>query len=259
MKSKIMISLLFVMCVFSVWSSNIQDLETLTFDIRYGVISAAEAELKAEYIEYTDIFNTEPVSALKVTSTAKTYSFFDVFFEVRDEITSISEKESGLALFYRKKLREGGYKQRRLHYYLRDSGLCIYKKWRYKQENFKTKYIDIPEDTYDFLGAFYKIRQMDLQVGDEHLMNMSGDGTTFTAKIIVHKKETIDTIFGKKECLLIEPQLAGETIFKNTGKIMIWLTNDEYKIPVKMESEVKFGSFVADLKDAKNVGLSKKD
>jgi hypothetical protein len=233
----------------------IPDNETLTFDIRYGIVSAAEAELKASYLNYSDEVNTDTVRALKVVSSARTYSFFDIFFKVRDKMTSVSRADSGLALYYEKKLREGGYKQKRLHYYDRNNNICVYKKWRFKQKEYKVKNIAIPDSTFDFLGAFYKIRQQDLAVGDSLYMDMSGDGVTFKARIVVHKREKLDTIFGKKECLKIEPQLAGETIFKNTGKIFIWLTDDEYKIPVKMKSEVKYGSFIADLKKAKNVGL----
>jgi len=39
-------------------------------------------------------------------------------------------------------------------------------------------------------------------------------------------------------------------IFKQTGNIYIWLTNDEYKIPVKLESKISFGSFTASLVSA---------
>ncbi len=254
---KIKIIILFALLAIATLFS-IEDQERLTFNIRYGIVSAAEAELFARHIIHSDSIYTEPIEALKVTSKAETYSFFDAFFKVRDMIVSISEKDSGLAIFYEKNLREGGYKQRRLHYYDRKKENCIYQKWSFGKEQFSTENVAITKNTYDFLGAFYYIRQQELAVGDTLLMNMSGDGVTFDARIVVHKREKIKTIFGKKYCLKIEPQLAGETIFQNSGKIFIWLTDDEFKIPVKMESEVRFGSFVADLKDAQNVGLKKK-
>ncbi|MFA7056650.1 MAG: DUF3108 domain-containing protein [Candidatus Cloacimonadales bacterium] len=251
-------NILILLCLFVALSLGaIQDDEKLTFDIRYGIVSAAEAELHARHIIHTDSIYTEPTHALKVSSNAQTYSFFDIFFKVRDSIISISDQTSGEAIYYEKNLREGGYKQRRLHYYDRVNENCIYQRWRYKQNEFVTSNIPITKDTYDFLGAFYHIRGQELEVGDTLTMTMSGDGSTFDAQIVVHKRENLKTIFGKLECLKIEPQLVGETIFKNSGRIFIWLTDDEFKIPVKMESEVKFGSFVAELKDAKNVGLKK--
>ncbi len=249
----ILIMLLLVTALFS-----IQDQERLTYNIRYGIVSAAEAELFARYIIHTDSIYTQPIEALKVTSKAETYSFFDVFFKVRDKITSISEQDSGRAIYYEKNLREGGYKQRRLHYYDRENENCIYQKWSFGKKEFSTKNIPITKDTFDFLGAFYHVRQQELSVGDTVAVTLSGDGVTFDANIVVHEREKLKTIFGRKDCLKIEPQLTQETIFKNSGKIFIWITDDEFKIPVKMESEVKFGSFIADLKDAENVGLKRK-
>jgi len=77
-------------------------------------------------------------------------------------------------------------------------------------------------------------------------------------KVLVHRKEVVSTIFGEVECLVIEPKLAGEAIFKQTGNIYIWLTNDEYKIPVKLESKISFGSFTASLVSAQHVPLKLK-
>jgi len=64
----------------------------------------------------------------------------------------------------------------------------------------------------------------------------------------VLRKETINTVLGKKECLVLEPGLDGEAIFKQTGEIHIWVTNDDYKIPVLMQSKIVFGNFKALLK-----------
>lgn len=250
------IKLLFFLALYLSFSlHSIQNNEELTFDVTYGIVSAAEAKLTAEYIMHTDEVHTDPIPAIKATSIARTYSFFDIFFKVRDKITSISERDTGFALLYSKKLREGSYKQNRMHIYDRKNKNCYYQKWKYSTKEFREYNVAITDSTYDFLGAFYWIRKQELAVGDSLFIHMSGDGKSFLGKILVHKAQTLNTIFGKKRCLKIEPRLASEAIFKNTGRIFIWLTDDEYKIPVKMKSEVKYGSFIATLKKAKNVDL----
>ena len=55
--------------------------------------------------------------------------------------------------------------------------------------------------------------------------------------------------------MVIEPKLKGEAVFKQSGRILIWITNDEYKIPVRLESKITIGSFVAVLKSAQQVPL----
>jgi hypothetical protein len=52
--------------------------------------------------------------------------------------------------------------------------------------------------------------------------------------------------------------LEGEAIFKQTGNIYIWLTNDEYKIPMLLESKIIFGHFRAILRDGEKIPYQKK-
>jgi len=113
--------------------------------------------------------------------------------------------------------------------------------------------MEIQPFTQDILSAFYYFRYQEFAVGDTVTVNVTADGRSYRAKIIGRKLVTIETIFGNKECIVAEPIIDGEAIFKQTGKILIWVTNDEYKIPVKLSSKIVFGSFKAILKDAKNV------
>ena len=57
---------------------------------------------------------------------------------------------------------------------------------------------------------------------------------------------------GKFKCIKIEPRLKGEAIFKQKGRLWVWVTDDQYKIPVKMDSKVIVGSISTELKSIKN-------
>jgi len=62
-------------------------------------------------------------------------------------------------------------------------------------------------------------------------------------------KETVKVPAGKFDCIIVEPVMRTEGIFKAKGRIKIWLSDDRYKIPVKMQTEVFFiGSVTAKLK-----------
>ena len=66
----------------------------------------------------------------------------------------------------------------------------------------------------------------------------------------VLKKETVKTPAGKFNCIVVEPQIRGEGIFVAKGKsLKVWLTDDKYKMPVKMEAEVFIGSVYAELQE----------
>jgi len=40
----------------------------------------------------------------------------------------------------------------------------------------------------------------------------------------------------------VEPMLKSSGIFRQKGKLTIWLTDDEYKIPILMKSKILVGS-----------------
>ena len=70
-------------------------------------------------------------------------------------------------------------------------------------------------------------------------------------------KEKIKTIFGEIDCLKIQPDLI-ESQYSSNQAIYIFLTDDDEKIPVLLESKVIFGSFKAVLVKAENVKLQTK-
>src|SRR5690554_52477 len=228
--------------------SSFMDGEKLTFDIKYGFIGAGQATLHVEDISYRD--NTP---AYKITSTARTNRFFDRIFKVRDEIESIMDKEKLVSYQYTKRLEEGRYRQYRIHYYYPEHGYTHYMRYSFSDQTFTEERIEIPAETQDILSAFYWFRMQDAAPGDTLTVNVTTDGENYDAAVVIDRKETIKTIFGQKECLVIEPILEGEALFQQTGIIYIWVTNDQYKIPVRLESKIIFGSFTATLSSAKNV------
>ena len=68
----------------------------------------------------------------------------------------------------------------------------------------------------------------------------------------VVKREKIKTAAGTFNTILVEPQIRGEGIFVSKGKnLKVWLTDDAYKMPVKMKVEVFIGSVSAELLEYK--------
>lgn len=239
------------------------DGEKLTFDIKYGIVTAGQATLSVELIlpkennsDTASLEITDPYSLQKrwrITSNARTNSFFDTVFRVRDTIESIATYDSLHSLRFTKRLHEGRYRQHRIHQNFPDLGMSIYSRYSYSNRQFTDERIEIPGQTYDVLSAFYRARMLNLQPGNTYELNVTSDGKNYVALINVLRIETINTIFGRTECLVIEPGLEGDALFKQTGEIHVWITNDEFKIPVLMQSRVIFGSFRAILSETRNI------
>lgn len=236
---------LFLFCLMIIPLSALEAGEKLVFNIKYGIISAAQATLELEEVTYKD-----SIPCYQITASTRTYPFFDHFFKVRDRIESVVDRDKFISYKFEKKLQEGKYKQHRIHLYYPDQNISYYLKYSRKSGVFQEERMDIPDHTQDILSAFYWYRQQSVNVGDTLEINVTVDGRNVITEVVALKLETIDTVFGEKECLVIEPLLKTEAIFKQTGRILIWLINDENKIPVKLESQVSFGSFKAFLEEA---------
>lgn len=241
------LSILALIIVIQASALAFKDGEKLVFGVRYGLVSPAEATISANSSTYQGV----PVWYLKIE--ARTYNFFDSVFKIRDKVESWWRKDNLLPMKFSKVMQEGSYKQNRFQTFDHQTKTSAYSKYSFKNKTYKTENLPIPATTQDVLSAFFYIRNQNLVPGQKMTLNITTDGKSVNTETVVHRRESINTIFGYTPCLVIEPKLKSEGVFKQSGKITIWVTDDAYKIPVKMESAVSFGSFIATLKSAENV------
>lgn len=103
-------------------------------------------------------------------------------------------------------------------------------------------------EVHDLLSAFYAFRRMDYKIGQISRLDLL-DNRKFYKGVEIHclRKETITVPAGKFECVVIEPKIHAEALFKAKGSLQIWLTNDARRIPVRMESKISLGRIRCDL------------
>jgi len=223
--------------------------EKLTFKIRYGWIKAGEATMEVRERFMID----DEREAYKIVSTAKSSRGFDPFFKVRDEVETHLDATGFYSWYFSKKLREGGYKYDLLVDYNQAGGSADVKTIRYHKDEplrvRKTKEfaVDIPEYVLDILGSFYYVRTQELEVGMPLYMTNHDNKKIYELRVIIEKKETIKVKAGKFRCIKVQPVLKGDALFKQKGKLWVWLTDDKYKIPVQMKSKVAVGSITTEL------------
>ena len=100
---------------------------------------------------------------------------------------------------------------------------------------------------HSIMSAFYLVRTMPLTVGDTSRFSAVSGKKRYELKVVVHGKETLKTSIGKVSTVKVEPMLDGDGIFNSKGRIFIWFTDDERRIPVLMECEIALGSIKARL------------
>lgn len=94
--------------------------------------------------------------------------------------------------------------------------------------------------------AFY-FRTFKFEIGKEYKVRVANDGENLVMTIKVLRKEVIDTVEGKINTLVIKPTFEVSGIFKPTGENFVWVTDDDRKQVVRIESKIRIGTIVAKL------------
>lgn len=75
------------------------------------------------------------------------------------------------------------------------------------------------------------------------------DGRKMDMEVKVYRTERVTVAAGTFDCLVVEPMTSSVGVFKNEGRLTVWLTNDRLRMPVLMKSKVLVGSISAELTD----------
>jgi len=103
----------------------------------------------------------------------------------------------------------------------------------------------------DILSGLYYLRNQPLEVGKSVVLEIFDSNRYAPTTVAVLRKEHL-TLPGLREVdtLVIHPQLKTEGIFRRTGEITIWLTDDQKRVPVKVETRISLGKVTAELVSA---------
>lgn len=216
--------------------------EKLIFQIKYQFVVAGEATL-----EVYKTSDTKGRAIYQFVSQAKSTSFIDVFFKVRDYNVATVDAVLMASLGFHQNLKEGHYHVIRNTTIDYDAGRYTFEKTRKGTTTKREGEIDEP--VLDILSSFFYTRLLPLEPGKDYEMRVFADEKVYSLLVKVHKKvERIKVRAGTFECLRIQPFIIGDSIFKaDGGKMLIWLTNDERKMPVLIRSKVMIGAFDAEL------------
>lgn len=215
--------------------------ERLEFALRWEALPAGQATL-----EVLPLSAIDGAAAYHFKLTARTTPFIDTIYRVRDQIEGWTDLDLRRSLRYHKDQQEGD----------RMRNIVVRFDWRaqtaqYTNFDHRREPIAVQPETLDPLSAFYFTRMaIELREGAsiERPVTDGRKHVRGTARVL--RRETVSVPAGTFETVLIEPDLkdVGGVFRKSPGaRIFIWMTDDERRIPVKLQSRVVIGRFVGEL------------
>ena len=203
--------------------------EKLTFDINYGFITAGVATMSIPRIKRISGRN-----AYYVMFEVNSVPSFNWLYKVRDRYETYIDVEGIFPWRFEQHIREGGYVRDFAAFFDQRKGIAKTSNGEY----------EIPQYANDILSAFYYTRTLDfsgMKEGDKfHLQNFFKD-KVYDLDVVFRGRETVEVPAGKFDCVIIEPLVKEGGLFKHDGDIIIWLTDDNLKVPVKVRTKIIIG------------------
>ncbi|MCB1183032.1 DUF3108 domain-containing protein [bacterium] len=209
--------------------------ERMVYSIGYGPVNAGEGTL-----EVVGLTTYQGHTCYELQSTANSNRFFSSFYKVRDKIISYMDVERLYTRYFHKRLREGDYKKTVEISFDHEDEVAHYA---------DGQKFDIASGIQDVLSAVFFVRNLDLGAGDTYSLLAHSSRKTYDLQVIVHGRETVTVEAGTFDCYVVEPVLEGEGLFKHEGKITLYVTADQHRVPVLIKTKVPVGSIDVELKE----------
>jgi Protein of unknown function (DUF3108) len=209
--------------------------ESLKFEVAWKFIGVGYANM-----DVAGVVDMNGRKVYHIFTSARSTSFFDSFYKVRDTNESWIDKESFCSLKYASRNDEDNKKK--------DETI------EFDQINHTFTILEssktgaIPLWVNDVLSALYYVRTQELVVGKDIEVDAHSGDLSWPLIVKVYRREKVKVPAGEFDCFVVEPLLRiGTGIFQAKGRLLVWLTADSKKIPVLMSSKIVVGSVEARL------------
>lgn len=218
------------------------DFEQLRFSINWLFFNAGVAIIQAAPID-------RQTTELRLEACSN--PVLDLIYKVRDQVITSTGYQQGQyrSLQYRYLQEEGGDRSD-LSVDFSKPGEIIYLDNLETRKEKRRQLFKTDKPRMDMATAFFYSRGLPLEVGESYPVPVFDKGKSYALVIDVLRREAIDTMLGDDTpTVVIHPRLQTDGFFKRKGEILIWITDDDRHLPVRMTSKVRVGKVVSELTD----------
>jgi hypothetical protein len=215
--------------------------EKLVFDVGFSFITAGEAAfqvMKGDSVKGRECY--------RIVFTVNSVPSFSWIYKVEDRYETVLDAKGIFPWRFTQHVREGGYK--------RDFAAD------FDQMNYVAKTPDgtysIPPYVHDMVSAFYFVRTMDFsqsRVGEKYILYNFYKDSTYQLAVKYRGRQQISVDAGTFNTVIVEPMIKEGGLFKSEGAVLIWLSDDDRRIPVKVSTKIVVGSIDAELREYQGV------
>jgi len=184
--------------------------------------------------------------AFLCSASGRTTRMFDFVFKVREDFKSWFTRDGLVPLKFTRDTYEGGYVAKNTYYYNRNTSEHHILAEVYSSKRGQ-RYLELPltRCTFDLPALFFFARNMDFDAvvpGKRYPMTFAIDDDIYNVYFILHGRETIKVKgLGTVKTIKFAAKLLEGEVFKGEEDMLIWVTDDENRLPVYFEAPLIVG------------------
>lgn len=215
--------------------------ERVEYRIHYGIINAAEA--RVDIAKNLSMINGKPCYRINVFG--RTTGAFDVFTKVRDTWRSFVDTTNLESQQFYRNIRENNYRKEETTYFDRKHNKVTTK------TKDTTRTFNVPSNVRDIISGYYYLRTVDFHNRTEgeiiEVPVFLGD-ETFKMRVKFAGRDVVKTKYGRIKVYKLHPLMPNNKLFKGENSIRIWVSDDDNKVPIKIEVDLFIGALAMDIK-----------
>lgn len=214
--------------------------ETLVYEVAWLKIEGGEMTIAT-----TRERTPDGVPVHRIALRAESNEYVSRFYPVRTRYETWVDARDFLPIRFEKHAREGRYESDELEQFDLARRVAV---WRDEEHVRATG--PVPERFQDIISSFFWLRTQALLPGSSVDVDMYSRGKVYRLRAVVLGREPVETPLGAFTAYKVQPQLReGETdADRNRGKLFLWFSDDDRRLPVMARTVLPIGSVTARLK-----------
>ncbi|MDR1698840.1 MAG: DUF3108 domain-containing protein [Prevotellaceae bacterium] len=252
--------------VFLVFTANAIDLctqrnttfkagEELNYELYYNLSFIWVHAGNARFSVRQAFHGNKPAYQLQAIGT--TIKSFDNFFRVRDTLTTFVDTTYMAPFSFCQSNHEDNYWKKTEIDFRKTGNEWTADMTAIKRSKIIKETVSSEKCFFDILSCVYQFRNIDtshLQPNQQIPFQLVLDDGLYPLHLRYVKTEEVKLHNNERyRCLVFKPMLVEGDVFKNADGMTIWVTDDENKIPVYIESKIRVGSLKAQVNGMKNL------
>ena len=215
--------------------------EELVFSVNYGFITAGEAVMSVVALD-----SIAGRACYRVEFQVNSLPSFSWIYKVEDRYLTFIDVDAIAPLRFEQHIREGTYRRDFTADFDQINHIARTSEGSYP----------IPEYVHDIMSAFYFARTLDFsnyKPGEGTILYNFYKDKSHELRVNFLGRQELEVGAGTFNTIVVEPLVREGGLFKSEGRIVIWLSDDERKIPVRVNTRVLVGSIDTELKSFSGV------